>query len=233
MKAPALFAHVDDVSRASPRTWIAMAGVLASCLCGAAWSAQADDEAFAQTALSDTAAEPSPARLELNTSLPPRLDNPDGPFSTTRLDITGWPRQNGSARNAVGLSLGLSVSRGGLQDGRGAGPGQETRFGQSVAQDARYVQSVDLGVRWRSSLDSNRRIDVSAWRRVTPAPDAISLINTAQPDLYGTRVEMQFTARKSALVPELGAIGVQLSGGAKLSLRTRHGKPMLYYRARF
>lgn len=232
MKAPALFAHVDDASRDGARVWIATAGIVAGCLCGAAWSAETDDEPFAQAALNTISAEGNPARLELNTHVPPRLDNPDGPFSTTRLDITGWPRQDAGARSAIGLSLGLNLPRGTVPDSR-PGAAQEARLGQSAAPDARYQQSVDLGVRWRSSLDSSRRIDVSAWRRVTPAPDAISLINSAQPDIYGTRVEMQFTARKSALVPELGAIGMQLSSGAKLSLRTRHGKPMLYYRARF
>ncbi len=45
---------------------------------------------------------------------------------------------------------------------------------------------------------------------------------------------MQFkSARSRGLVPELGAIGMQLDSGAKLSLKTKRGGPMLYYRAAF
>ena len=50
----------------------------------------------------------------------------------------------------------------------------------------------------------------------------------------GTRLEVQWSAsRTRGLVPELGAIGVQLQGDARLVLRARRGGPMVYYRAKF
>ncbi|HSV55172.1 MAG TPA: hypothetical protein VLJ57_23810 [Burkholderiaceae bacterium] len=153
-------------------------------------------------------------RVEISAAPVIRMNSLDGPFSTTRLDFTSWPRTTESSM--VGISLGLSVP-------------------PNSPLAPRSTQSVDVGLRWRSTLDSTRRIDVAAWRKVTPVPDTISLINgSSGQDVYGTRVEMQFTAaRYHGLVPELGAIGVQLNGGARLSLRAKHGKPMLYYRARF
>lgn len=218
MKAAALCAHVDKVPEGSGRkAWIAMAGMLACCGYAGLACADADEERFADAALGAvpiTATGESPLNLEIEASRPPRLDQPEGPFSTTRLDFTHWPH-NASDNGRIGFALGLSIPR-------------------SAVLDPRFGQSVDVGVRWRSTLDSTRRIDVSAWRRVTPAPDAISMINTTQPGLYATRVEMQFTAGRSrGLVTELGAIGMQLESGAKLSLRTKYGKPMLYYRAQF
>ena len=51
---------------------------------------------------------------------------------------------------------------------------------------------------------------------------------------FGTRLEVQWSAsRTRGLVPELGAIGVQLQGDARLVLRARRGGPMVYYRAKF
>jgi len=41
------------------------------------------------------------------------------------------------------------------------------------------------------------------------------------------------SSRAGSLVPEFGAIGVQLQGDSRLLLRVRRGGPMLYYRAKF
>ncbi len=184
-------------------------------LCCSSGLALADGEdepapPFAVAAPVDTERGP---RLELSAAALPTLDNADGSANTTRLDLTGWPRN--TSDSMLGVSLGLSVPSGSALDPRTP------------------PQSVDVGLRWRSTLVNARRLDVSAWRRVAPTTDAITLINSSQPELYGSRVEMQFKTGGSRIVPELGAIGMQLSGGAKLSLRAKHGKPMLYYRARF
>lgn len=213
MKAAVVFVRSSKfLSRSRQCAWAFVAG-LAPCFMGGAALAQSDQdppEPFAVAAPVDTERGP---RLEISAAPIPNLDNVDGSSSTTRLDVTRWPRKAQDAM--LGVSVGLSVPSGSALDPRTP------------------PQSVDVGLRWRSIMDATRRLDVSAWRRVTPVPDAITLIHGRQPDLYGTRVEMQFTTSRSRIVPELGAIGVQLSGGAKLSLRAKHGKPMLYYRARF
>lgn len=91
---------------------------------------------------------------------------------------------------------------------------------------------VDLGLRWRSRLDSGRHLQVTAWAE---APrDAVDLIWQREQLVYGTRLEVQWaSSRTRGLVPEFGAIGVQLQGGSRLVLRARRGGPMVYYRAKF
>lgn len=221
MKAAAVFANALGLCNRSYRFGLALtATILAPGVMGSS-PALAQDTGDSPYSLSSIrAAGPVPVdtdagpRIEVSAAPVVRLNNLDGPFSTTRVDLTSWPWPRDSSM--LGVSLGLSVP-----------PGSPL--------DPRSTQSFDVGLRWRSTLDSTRRIDASAWRRVTPVPDAISLINgSAGQDLYGTRVEMQFTsARSHGFVAERGAIGVQLEGGARLSLRAKHGKPMLYYRARF
>ncbi|PZU35881.1 MAG: hypothetical protein DI574_11870, partial [Acidovorax sp.] len=65
--------------------------------------------------------------------------------------------------------------------------------------------------------------------------DAMGMIwGRDQGSNFGTRLEVQWSAsRTRGLVPELGAIGVQLQGDARLVLRARRGGPMVYYRAKF
>jgi hypothetical protein len=49
-----------------------------------------------------------------------------------------------------------------------------------------------------------------------------------------TRIEMQFTSPRSSVgLSDLGAIGMQLDGNAKLQLKIRRGQPMFYYRSKF
>ena len=49
----------------------------------------------------------------------------------------------------------------------------------------------------------------------------------------GARVEMQLSGSRSSLVADRGFIGVQLDGGARITLRRSGGKPMVYYRNKF
>ena len=44
---------------------------------------------------------------------------------------------------------------------------------------------VDLGLHWRYTLDSNYRIDVTAWRRLVP-PDALTLVQMQRAQLWRT-----------------------------------------------
>lgn len=121
-----------------------------------------------------------------------------------RLEVVRWAAQGDSA---WGMSLG--ASRDGLNPPR-----------------------PEVGVRWRSRLDGNQRLDLSAWRRIT-ASGAASPEAQDEAALQ-TRIELQFTSpRSSASLGELGALGVQLGADSKLSMRVRRGGPMLYYRMQF
>jgi hypothetical protein len=213
MKAAMVFDRSSEFRRAPRRRSLVLLLGLAPLFTSHAALADSEEEQFAPFAVAAPVDTDRGPRLELSAAPIPNLDNIDTSAGTTRLDLTSWPRK--AQDSMLGVSLGLSVP---------SSPSLDSRV---------QPQSVDVGLRWRSTMDNTRRLDVSAWRRVTPVPDAITLIQGKQPDLYGTRVEMQFTTGRSRIVPELGAIGMQLSGGAKLSLRAKHGKPMLYYRARF
>jgi hypothetical protein len=90
----------------------------------------------------------------------------------------------------------------------------------------------DLGLQWRQPVGNDRTIDVLAWRRVAPRErDALSMIQDREP-MFGARVEMRITSRKS-FATELKAIGLQLDNGAKIMLRRKDGNPTLYYRQQF
>lgn len=135
--------------------------------------------------------------------------------ATQHMDVTRWLTPG--AQRSVGFSMGLASSAPSANLGAG-GPAGPVRM--------------DLGVRWRSRLDSGRHLHVAAWAE-TP-PDTMGLIWQRQDLAYGTRVEMQWKSSSTrGLVPEFGAIGVQLQSNSRLVLRARKGGPMLYYRAKF
>ncbi len=140
---------------------------------------------------------------------------------TQSLDLTGWLITRESY-GKFGLSMGMSALA------AGAAP---------LAADAVNPASMDLGVRWRSQRESGPQFDVSAWARtalLAPSSDALTMIRDTQQPLYGTRLEMQWESSKTrGLVPEFGAVGLQLQGGSRLLLRAKKGGPMLYYRSRF
>lgn len=188
-----------------------------------------------------SAASVSPAAYEVNSrvlpslgdtnwsSIPSQRPGATGGFAnaTQHVDVTRWFTPD--APRSVGFSLGFTSaapSAGALANA--------SHFNNGTATPT----SLDLGVRWRSRLASGRHLDVSAWAQTPqlaqPSPDAMGLIWQQQQPVYGTRVEMQWASSKTrGLVPEFGAIGVQLQGGSRLVLRARKGGPMLYYRAKF
>ena len=130
--------------------------------------------------------------------------------------MTWLPQQ----RSALGLSLGMTSI-----DGLGlAVPANLGNIGQSL----------DVGLHWRYTPDGNYRIDVTAWRRVTPQ-DAASLIYLREPSAYGARVEMRIGRApvESGFVAQRGFVGFQLESGARITVRRSGGKPMLYYRSNF
>lgn len=132
-------------------------------------------------------------------------------------EVTGWLTPD--KPSSLGVTLGV------LSASDPAGNRQSTTM----------PLAYDLGLRWRSRLEQRVHLDVQAWARTPqPAFDAMAMIWSREPASVGTRLEVQWKAsRTRGVVPEFGAIGVQLQGDAKLLLRARHGGPMVYYRTKF
>lgn len=141
----------------------------------------------------------------------PRLS---APSTVQYTGITGWL----SPRQASSLGLALAVVSG------DAGTGHRP-------------MAYELGVRWRAQLNPRAQLNVHTWTRTTQTSamhDAMGMIRQQEQSRYGTRLELQWTSsRTHGLVPEFGAVGVQLEGDSRLLLRVRRGGPMLYYRTRF
>ena len=143
-------------------------------------------------------------RFELSGHTLVRVDGPEP--SNTRLEAVGWA-ERGS--NSFGLALGSTLDR----------PALVPRLGEQPAP------SMDVGVRWRSTVNSRHRVDVAAWRALSGEDEERPAVTT--------RVEMQFAAPRSKSFAELGAVGMQLSGDSRLTLKIRKGRPMFYYRSKF
>lgn len=152
-------------------------------------------------------------QLEVTASTLPRFDGADALTQTTRVDM----RLLAPGRSGLGLAVGLNSASG----GGGAFP------------TLTPARSIDLGVHWRYTFDSNHRFDVTAYRKV-PNGDAISLIESRDPT-YGARVEMGFGSRsvRKGFVADRGFVGLQLEGGARVSVKRKNGGPMFYYRNTF
>jgi hypothetical protein len=151
-------------------------------------------------------------RLEVNSSTLPRIDAQDSGFQAPRVDLSLSPQSRG-----LGVVLGMS------------------NFGlRSAVQPNSFASqpSMDLGLRWRQVVRS-KQVDVTAWRRMTTDDDAYSLIQQRQP-MYGARVEMQLgDGNKSRLNAVGGFLGFQLESGAKITVKRKDGRPMVYYRTSF
>lgn len=197
-------------------------GLAAASAANTAWGADPRDLRFADQAwasLQQEASGPSSA-YELNSIVLPRLGD-----TTQHIGVTRWiAPESLNAWGSFGLSLGVSAPA----PSAAAAP---------LAAGAVAPAGLDLGVRWRSRLDSGRHLDITAWAHApswSPPQDAMGMIWQSQQPMYGTRVEVQWaSSRTHGLVPEFGAVGVQLQGGSRLVLRARKGGPMLYYRAKF
>ncbi len=154
-------------------------------------------------------------QLEVSATSLPRFDNTDGSARSSRIDMTLLPPR----RSALGLSMGMTSS-------------DSPSLAGFSTQRAATQPSVDVGLHWRYRMDSNYRLDVTAWRRLVPA-DALTLVQTREAQ-YGARVEMQLTSLpKSGFAIDKGFVGLQLESGARVTLKRSGGKPMMYYRSRF
>lgn len=149
------------------------------------------------------------------------LRNPAAPpLAAQRLDFTGWSRPG---RLGAGLSLGVwSIDSAPLPTGTMSAPS---------------LWTPQLGVHWRMPLANRLRLNISGWIPLQANDAARSSWPLQNPDAaYAARLEVQWSSpRWGGLIPEYGAIGVQLQGSSsgRLLLRARHGGPMIYYRAKF
>ena len=195
--------------------WEAALGCL-SALVGAvlcpAVHAQDAASGSAEVLVAQARVEP-PVRVQVQTSALPRFDAQDGGFQAPRVDVSVTPLSAGGS--GLGAVLGLASPTAGTQP---------------LGLQARAA--VDLGVRWTQRLQSQRQIDVTAWRRLNGPDDAYSLIQMRQP-VYGARVEMNLAASKGPLALDRGFIGMQLEGGARITIKRKDGRPMVYYRTTF
>jgi hypothetical protein len=188
------------------RPWPFMVASIALCLCGpSAWAQE------------DPPSTTSVAQLlvpEISVTSIPRFE-PDGATRASRVDMSWLPPR----RSALGLSVGLSSID-------GLGIAVPANLGSTA-------QSMDVGLHWRYTRDTHYRIDVTAWRRMTPV-DTASLVHLHEPS-YGARVEMRIgrSPTQPGFVAERGFVGFQLESGARISVRRSAGKPMIYYRTKF
>jgi hypothetical protein len=92
--------------------------------------------------------------------------------------------------------------------------------------------SVDVGFQWRQAISGHQTVDISAWRRVTPTPDALALVQQ-QDTVYGARVEMKLKSTSAKTFFADKFVGLQLDSGARIGLKKSNGNPTLYYRNQF
>ena len=182
-------------------------------LCAAHAAAWAQDASSTREAvLAQSKAEPG-MRVDVQTSTLPRLDAQDSGFQAPRVDVSLFPSRPATLGAVVGMS-GFNARQ------------VPQPFGLQAIRP-----SVDLGVRWSARVQS-QQIDVMAWRRMNN-DDPIDLAQLRQP-VYGARVEFDLSpVRKSGFSAERGFIGFQLESGARISIKRKDGRPMIYYRTTF
>jgi hypothetical protein len=193
--------------------------------CGGAW-AQAGIDALQPLVLTQDQAQASTAqqerwpRLEINATHPPRIDSADGSAGGPRVSMSLLPQGGASG---FGPTVGMSN----LAPPPGTLPGTGSL---AAAQPA-----VDLGIHWRHTLASERRIDITASRRMGAGPET-PVAAPAQAAIYRASVELNLNKPAEAsrgFVLERGSLGFQMEGGGRLMLRAKKGRPMIYYRNTF
>ena len=195
------------------RTLAALLCVLASL---PALAAESGNATFQEPLGNVRSATATGVQINVTTLSLPRLDGSDPAGRTQRIDFSMLPRQP----SALGISLGLI--------GASASTPAKAALGGGSSAD------LSVGMHWRYAPDSSgNQIDILAWRRVSGPTDALALIQTNRPE-YGARVELKVNERvRSGLVADRAFVGMQLDGGARLSVKRSAGKPMLYYRNTF
>jgi hypothetical protein len=186
------------------------AATLAAIVVAPALQAQDVRPASAEVLVAEARADQPQVRVQVRTSSLPRIDPLEPGFQAPRVDLSLTPRHSYGLGAVVGMS--------------GFTPPHPQALGLQPQR-----ANVDLGLRW-----SQRHIDVMAWRRMNTPEDAYALAQLRDPPLYGARVEMNLSApRKSGFALDRGFIGMQLESGARISIKRKDGRPMVYYRTTF
>ncbi|MGZ5179583.1 MAG: hypothetical protein ACXWC6_08740 [Ramlibacter sp.] len=92
--------------------------------------------------------------------------------------------------------------------------------------------SVDVGLQWRQPILRQQTVDITAWRRMSPPPDALALVQQRDP-VYGARFEMKLKSNTPKNLFADKFIGMQLDSGARIGIRRSNGNPTIYYRNQF
>jgi hypothetical protein len=194
---------------------IGACAALALCVaCPAAWS-QIAAQPGGDVLLAQAQVEPA-VRVHVQTSTLPRMDAQDSGFQGPRIDVALFPSR--PSNYGLGAVVGMS--------------GFSARAGQQPIGLQPQRPSFDVGLRWSQRLQ-NQQVDITAWRRMNADDDAYSLVQSRQP-VYGARFEMNLAAAaKSPFALDRGFIGLQLESGARISLKRKDGRPMIYYRTTF
>ena len=185
--------------------------VFALAACAACPALQAQEASPAEVLVAEARTEQSTMKVQVQTSALPRLEAQDTGFQAPRVDLSFTPANTAG----LGAVFGMSGFSGNAQ---------------AVGLQPQRT-NVDFGLRWSHKLQSQRQIDVTAWRRMNVADDAYTLLQMRQP-VYGARVEMKLTPAKPFAL-DRGLIGMQLESGARISIRRKNGGPMIYYRTSF
>ena len=201
--------HAGSGSGREPGRWAA-AALACSVIAPLAWG----QEAAPLDLIAADMRPQAPLRLEVNTSTLPRIEAQDTGFQAPRIDVSLLPPR----RSAVGVAFGMSSA--------------QPRPGAGLLPLGAARASMDFGLHFRQTLQRGQ-LDLTAWRRMTSEPDAYTLVQQRQP-VYGARVEMSLApARKSGFNIDRGLLGFQLESGAKISIKRKDGRPMIYYRNTF
>lgn len=189
--------------------WAVMSLALAAA-CPMAWAQDARDAPADAVVIAEARNEQQAVRMQVQASALPRLEAQDSGFHAPRVDLSLFPARAHGMAAVVGVSGFAGQSHPGL----GLSP---------------MRPSFDLGLRF-----SHKQLDVTAWRRMnTSTDDAYTQIQLRQP-VYGARVEMNLKpAKVNFLGIDRGFLGLQLESGARISIKRKDGRPMVYYRTTF
>jgi len=183
-----------------------------------AWpdAASAQEESLSERVQAQAAAGPDAPQLVaerswLDTAQAGPQDSTGRPITDTAGFSVRWWARHGRAGFGVGLGTVAFVDAG----GDGAGPPAALRGA---------VPTFTLGWRYSVSPDAAVYADATGARGLAAA---------ASPELYNTKVGMEWQPAKSRFGFEGRSLGVQLQSGYRMSLRARKGGLGVYFRGKF
>ena len=197
-----------DTSALSHRFAAGAMGVFVALLCGAAQADESLPERI-QAELGQRAPQVTTERSWVQPGIPAPQDSTGRPLS----DMTGvsyrwWA---GRGRSHIGFGLGTVgfVTQ---------------RPDESVASLRSAVPTLTVGWRYNVTSEAAFYADATSARR---------LAAESAPDLYNTKVGMEWKPAKSKFGFENRSLGIQLQSGYRMSLRVRSGGLGVYFRGQF